>query len=84
MEIQILDTDQEFTDSPDTGWPECTCSRCGNMIKESEMPLRCFDPDRNTEYRFCEPCQSKHFGINYTKSYWADDDWNDYPIPVEQ
>lgn len=64
--IEILDTDTEFKDSPDTGRPDCLCSRCGNKIMEREMPLRCFTgKERNTEYRFCEKCQADHFGIKY-------------------
>lgn len=83
MAIEIWSTDTEFKDSPDTGWPECTCSRCGEMIEDGEMPLRCYNEDRNTEYRYCEDCQSEYMGITYQKSDWNDDPF-DYPYPVEE
>lgn len=76
MAIVLFTTDTEFFDSPDTGWPECKCSDCGKMIKEGEMPLRIFDSNRNSEYRFCEKCQKRRFGIEY----FHDDDYDDdYP-----
>lgn len=34
--IAIHPTDRAFTDSPDAGWPECLCSRCGEPITEAD------------------------------------------------
>ena len=73
MGIALLESDKKFYDSPDTGWPECICSRCGNMIKELEMPLHLWPDGENSEYRFCEACQEKYFGIKY--DHHDDDDF---------
>lgn len=82
-EINVLPGDKEFKDSPDTGWPECICSRCSAKIKEREMPLRMLT-ERNTEYRYCMKCQKK-MGIDYGTSYNADEDtWDDdYDEPYD-
>lgn len=77
--FNVKETDTLFDDSPDTGLPECKCSRCGNKIKTREIPLRCWPTDEhgnvlNYEYRYCENCM-KESGI----SMWADkgDDYDD-------
>jgi hypothetical protein len=62
--IDILETDQEFSDSPNAGDNDCHCSRCGKLIPEIDAPIiRCFT-ERNTEYRFCHQC-CKSMGITY-------------------
>jgi len=38
--IKILEGDHFFTDSPNTGEPECICSRCHRQIKEGEKLIR--------------------------------------------
>lgn len=77
MPIEVLKTDKEFKDSPDTGRPECICSRCGNKIKEHEFALRIFTgKKRNTEYRYCGGCQQKDMGI--TSSSFTDDDEDEF------
>jgi len=64
--FKILTTDKVFFDSPDTGHPECLCSRCGKLIPENEMAIRAwpsepgdygYDPNASagTEFRY-------HFG----------------------
>lgn len=71
--ITIKQTDKFFYNSPDTGHPECLCSRCGKLIEEDEIPIRCwptapgdfgFDPNAKggTEFRYCEQC-CKAMGI---------------------
>lgn len=56
----VRETDKLFQDSPDAGWPECICSRCGGRIGEDEMPLRVFvDEGKGGEYRYCEGCTAK-------------------------
>lgn len=60
--IQILDTDTKFFDSPDVGFPECLCSRCGYIIIGG-VPLRAWPDDigqpgsENYEYRYHNACQ---------------------------
>lgn len=39
-QLKILDTDRFYNDSPNTGEPGCTCSRCYKQIKEGEEILR--------------------------------------------
>lgn len=60
------ETDKVFKDSPDSGHPDCKCSRCGGQIKEDECPIRCWtqndegEVDENSqEYRYCEKCLVK-------------------------
>lgn len=68
MPLEIRLKDKEFTDSPDAGHPDCICSRCGSVIAKKEMPLRAFNQKNNTEYRYCESCQTKmgiRFNINF-------------------
>lgn len=45
-----------FTDSPDTGRPECICSFCGKIIEDGEMPLRIFHDRENKEMRLHMDC----------------------------
>jgi hypothetical protein len=66
---------QFFTDSPDTGWPECVCSICNQMIQEDEMPLRLWPQSNpNIEARLCEKCQTEYLGIEHFKDVEEDDD----------
>ena len=51
MNFQILESDTEFTDSPDSQTPECICSRC-NKAMLSQSVFRLYSPE-NTEFRFC-------------------------------
>lgn len=77
---QVLPTDKEFKDSPDTGRADCICSRCGAKIGAREMPMRVFTgKERNTEYRYCMKCQEKDFGLHYAPDYdeFDEDDFND-------
>lgn len=85
MAIEALPTDKLFKDSPDTGWPECKCSRCDKMIREHEVPLRMMPEGQNAEYRYCESCM-KGMGIQFESSYdengkyiHEDDDFNFHP-----
>lgn len=69
--IKILDTDKFFYDSPNTGDPDCICSRCKTQIKEDEVPLRVLvgntdittgkgdtidTAGNGSEFRLCEKC----------------------------
>ena len=51
MNFQILESDIEFTNSPDSQTPECICSRCSKVML-SQSIFRIFTPT-NTEYRLC-------------------------------
>lgn len=74
--IQVKPTDKFFYDSPDSGHPDCKCSRCGNHILQAESPiLRMwptepgdygYDPkaEGGTEFRFCWSC-SKEMGVDF-------------------
>lgn len=71
--LTVLDTDKLFDTSPDTGHPECVCSRCGGRIMEMEAPIRMattndegkVDKD-SKEIRLCEFCYTgqKFFRCN--------------------
>lgn len=75
---QVLTTDTEFKDSPDTGRPECICSRCGKKITAREFAMRVFTgKKRNTEFRYCPSCQAKDWGIT-SLSQNDDDEDDDY------
>lgn len=61
--LEIRETDIAFDTSPDTGTPECICSRCKALIEREEMPVRIWtrnkegEVDENSkEYRLCELC----------------------------
>lgn len=58
FDINVLDTDTLFDNSPPMGTDECTCSRCGEVINET--PIRAWpkeDVDRiGYEYRFHQKC----------------------------
>lgn len=57
--LNILPTDRLFMDSPDTGRPDCLCSRCNVKIQEDETAIRVFvNKGKDGEYRFCEFCMS--------------------------
>jgi hypothetical protein len=60
INMDILESDTVFTDSPDTGDAKCLCSRCGKLIPGSEPAIRCW-PDHEGErvqfeYRFHISC----------------------------
>ena len=40
MNLEILNSDLFFNDSPDSGEPSCICSRCHKQIEEDEVVLR--------------------------------------------
>lgn len=72
MSFEILPTDKFFYNSPDTGMPECICSRCGKMIPEDEPAIRAFptEPDDygydphaegGTEFRYHAACVGMKF-----------------------
>lgn len=54
--FKILPTDRVFQDSPDAGWPECICSRCGKPIPENDQPIRCWTEDGKLEWRYHPAC----------------------------
>lgn len=54
----ILKTDQPFDDSPNTGHPDCICSRCSSPIPAGEIAVRVW-PDGDTEYRYHPHCVMK-------------------------
>ena len=54
----ILKTDQAFDDSPNTGHPDCICSRCSAPIPVGEIAVRVW-PDGRTEYRYHPHCVMK-------------------------
>jgi hypothetical protein len=59
IKVLVLPSDKRFIDSPDTGWPECICSRCGIVIEESECPIRVWPDDfskESWEYRYHIKC----------------------------
>lgn len=75
MPIQVEVGDKEFKDSPDTGHPDCICSRCGNKIPSRQFALRIFTgKKKNTEFRYCEPCQTKDMGIIHGSRFDEDDE----------
>lgn len=81
MPIEVLKTDKEFKDSPDTGRKECICSRCGKRIMSREFALRITDTEKNTEFRYCPACQRKDMGIQHFDDPDDDDDfWDDDPL----
>lgn len=47
-----------FDDSPDTGWPACICSYCGNVIGADEAPWRVLTEDGKQEARLCAHCNA--------------------------
>lgn len=54
--FKILPTDRMFKDSPFPGWPECICSRCGNLIMENQVPIRCWPESGKFEFRYHPEC----------------------------
>lgn len=80
MTVEVKETDQLFGDSPDTGHPDCKCSRCGEVIKDRECPLRMWPTVDGEvtfyEYRYCEKCMTTTMGIYI--SPWDDDDDFDF------
>jgi hypothetical protein len=77
--LQLLETDTLFKDSPDAGSKACICSRCGAMIQQHEMAIRCWTTnkkgkvDKNSqEYRYCELCMTgkKFFNCRMYMEYY--------------
>lgn len=56
--IEKRPTDEAYSDSPDVGLSNCTCSRCRNIIGENEVPLRAWDIVYDLEWRYCESCMA--------------------------
>jgi hypothetical protein len=68
MGLQVLKTDRFFYSSPNSGDPDCLCSRCLKQIPEHESPIirlwptepgdHGFDPNskEGTEFRYCYSC----------------------------
>lgn len=68
--MRVLKTDKVFETSPEVGYPDCICSRCGKIITESSedvpiirvMPINedaygfSKDIEGGTEYRYCKTC----------------------------
>lgn len=76
--IYPLISDKLFKDSPNAGDVNCICSRCGEKIKEREVPVRCWETDEkgdvtkdSREYRYCTACQQKA-GIKHSEQYLYD------------
>jgi len=71
--IEVLPTDQFFTDSPDVGHPACVCSRCGMPITEEDaeraVPIRVWPEDMSGEYRYHPRCQ----GVEEVAPVWSDE-----------
>jgi hypothetical protein len=64
MTLIIRQTDSGSRNSPNTGHPDCICSRCGSVITENQVPIRMWDTnqqgnvdEQSLEYRYCEKCQ---------------------------
>jgi len=49
-------TDTLFQDSPDSGQPECICSRCGKMIEDGAAIRVFVNEGRDGEYRYHRAC----------------------------
>lgn len=57
-----LPTDKMFKTSPDSGHPDCICSRCGTLIDEEDMPIRIFVQQEDVpigEFRYHTKCLLK-------------------------
>lgn len=52
----VLDTDTQFTDSPEAGRPNCLCSRCDERIYVGSAVIRKWPTGKNTEYRYHPAC----------------------------
>jgi hypothetical protein len=69
-----------FTDSPDTGDPECLCSYCSELIEEDDMPIRFFVPEsekypHGAEYRLHEKCAQLVVDWASAREASHDEDW---------
>lgn len=86
MAFEVLPTDKYFYDSPDTGMPECLCSRCNKVIPEDDVPIRAWpEPGEygydakavgGTEFRYCESCLQAagiYIGKSLDNAQWPDD-----------
>jgi hypothetical protein len=56
MFIQNLPTDAAFTNSPDAGDLNCSCSRCGKLIDKDTIPIRIWTDHDKKEYRYHPDC----------------------------
>lgn len=48
-----------FTESPDTGHPDCICTLCWKPIGEGVVPIRLWNQDTNYEARFHIDCYTQ-------------------------
>jgi len=74
--IEVKTTDKVFYTSPESGHPDCKCSRCDKAIPEDESPIlrmwpsepgdHGYDPKAlgGTELRYCWAC-SKEMGVDF-------------------
>lgn len=75
-QIEVKKTDTFFYISPESGHPDCKCSRCDKAIPEDESPIlrmwpsepgdHGYDPKAlgGTELRYCWAC-SKEMGVDF-------------------
>jgi hypothetical protein len=56
MTFEIKATDTRFPTSPDSGHPECLCSRCGDLVQDRITAIRAWPEDGSYEYRFHPAC----------------------------
>ena len=50
--LEILETDQIFHDSPDSGHPDCICSRCHQPILSTQLAMRIFISEEEEDEDF--------------------------------
>lgn len=74
--MEVKHTDKFFYDSPDSGHPDCKCSRCEKAIPANQTPIlrmwptepsdHGYDPksEGGTEFRYCWNC-SKEMGVDF-------------------
>lgn len=74
--MEVKHSDKFFYDSPDSGHPDCKCSRCNKPIPCNQAPILRIWPtgpgdhgyDANasggTEFRYCWTC-SKEMGVDF-------------------
>ncbi len=54
--IQPLWRDRVFEGSPDAGDPTCLCSRCLQLIREDQIPIRLLTANKKKEWRYHPEC----------------------------
>jgi hypothetical protein len=86
--IHVKPNDKVFYDSPDSGHPDCKCSRCGKPIPAKESPIlrmwptesgdHGYDPNAagGTEFRYCWAC-CEAMGIKFSNPL-NDDFYEDF------